>query len=285
MEKIKIAAVATENWVGEQKRSLENMEAWVQSAVDQDSELILFPELNISGYIHHRIAWQNSEPVPGPSTEKMVELASKYNTLICAGVLENSSDLVFNTQVLVGPQGFIGKQRKIHMPADEYPYWRGGSDLRVFDIGKAKVGIAICYDSLFSELTRSLFFLGAEILLMPFAYWTPIHRSVFPEQDITGINYRSTCYDNGFFGVVCNNAGERPESELEPEGRKFPGWAGVFSPSGEVLGFTRDEGIGEAMSVVELDPDLIEDRRSNPWFQPRCLRPNVYLDINEQMRK
>ena len=132
-------------------------------------------------------------------------------------------------------------------------------------------------DSLFSELTRSLFLLGAEILLMPFAYWEPVHRSKYPEEEITGRKYRTTCYKNGFFGIVANNTGERSATEQEPEGRKFLGWAGVFDPNGDALDFTRQEGIGEAMSMVELYPKLIQERRSNPWFQLRCLRPEVYL--------
>lgn len=283
MKTLKVAAVATFNWVGEQERSLQNMDKWLKRAAEHGVDLVLFPELNVSGYIHHQSVWDYAEPIPGPSTQKIVEMAGIYQTIICAGILENSADVIYDTQVLVNADGLIGKQRKIHIPAGEYPFWRGGYDIKVFHLEKARVGIAICYDSLFSELTRSLFLLGAEVLLMPFAYWEPVHRSKFPEEEITGLKYRTTCYDNGFFGVVANNAGERPATEKEPEGRKFPGWAGVISPEGKILDFTRQEGIGEAISVVELDPELIQEHRSNPWFQPRCLRPEVYLDIQRQL--
>jgi predicted amidohydrolase len=284
MEKLTVAAVSTFNWIGQQERSLKNMEAWLERAREHHPDLVVFPELNISGYTHNRVAWKNAEPIPGPSTKKAIELAGKFQTTLCCGLLENSKDIVYNTQILVNGDGLIGKQRKIHIPADENPFWRQGSEIKTFDIGKARIGLAICFDSLFSELTRSLFFLGAEVLVMPFAYWSPVHRSRFPEEDITGINYRTTCYDNGFFGVLVNNAGERDPSDLEPNGFKFPGWAGVISPGGDVLDFTRGEGIGEAMSVVELDPELLADRRCNPWFQPRYLRPEVYIDIDGCLR-
>ena len=107
----------------------------------------------------------------------------------------------------------IGKQRKIHMPGKEYLYWRGGFDVAVFDVGKARVGITICYDALFAELARTLYFKGAEILIMPFAYNTKVPRSRFPEEHITALCYRTHCYENGFYGIACNNAGSRKKSQ------------------------------------------------------------------------
>ena len=164
------------------------------------------------------------------------------------------------------------------MPGREYLYWRGGFEIDTFSIGKATVGITICYDSLFSELARTLYFKGAEVLIMPFAYKT-VPRSRFPEEDITALCYRSTCYSNGCYGIICNNAGTRKKSEWEPEDRKFPGWAGVFGPHGEVVAFTREKGNGEAMAVAVLEPDRLAKRRRNPYFIPRALRPELYTQI------
>ena len=150
----------------------------------------------------------------------------------------------------------------------------------MFDVGKIKVGITICYDSLFSELARSLYFKGAEVLIMPFAYGTG-PRARFPEEDITGLCYRTTCFLNGCYGIVCNNAGTRERNKWEPTGRKFPGWAGVLDPQGAVAAFTRGRGNGEAMSVAVLEPEKLAQRRRCTYFLPRCLRPEVYSQINE----
>jgi predicted amidohydrolase len=179
VNKITVAAVSTKNWIGEQDRAIRNMAKWARRASEFDPDLIVFPELGVSGYVHHTVSWDLAEPVPGPSTDRLIRLADEIGTVLCFGVLERDADVVYNTQVLVNGQGIIGKQRKIHMPHVEYLYWRGGFEARSFDIGKAKVGILICYDALFSELARTLYFAGSEVLIMPFAYNPTIPRARF----------------------------------------------------------------------------------------------------------
>lgn len=280
MEEIKVASVSTRNWIGEPEKSLRNMARWARKAAEQDAELVVFPELGVNGYVHHEVVWDLAEPIPGPSTDQFIAIADDLGIVICYGILERDADITYNTQALVNGDGLLGKQRKIHMPGQEYLYWRSGFEIEVFDIGKAKVGITICYDSLFSELARSLYFKGAEVLIMPFAYGTG-PRSRFPEEDITGLCYRTTCFLNGCYGIVCNNAGTRKQNKWEPKGNKFPGWAGVFGPQGDVVSFTRDKGNGEAMSVAVLNSEKLAQRRRNTYFIPRCLRPEIYVQVND----
>lgn len=283
MQELKVAAISTRNWIGQPDKALRNMERWARKAAEEDAELVVFPELGVNGYVHHEIVWDLAEPVPGPSTDRLIGLAGDLGIVICYGILENDADVTYNTQVLVNGDGIVGKQRKVHMPGPEYLYWRSGYEVDVFDIGKARVGIMICYDSLFSELARTLYFKGAEVLIMPFAYGTG-PRSRFPEEDITGLCYRTTCFSNGCYGVVCNNAGTRKPNQWEPKGRSFPGWAGVFDPRGAVDSFTRGRGNGEAMSVSVLDPDKLARARRSTYFIPRCLRPEAYTQIDESDR-
>jgi predicted amidohydrolase len=275
MHEIRVAAVSTRNWIGEPKKSLAGMARWARRVSEKGAELVVFPELGVNGYVHHEGVWDLAEPVPGPSTENLVRLAGDLGLTICYGILERDADIVFNTQVLVNGDGVIGKQRKIHMPGPEYLYWRGGSEVCVFDLGKIRVGIMICYDSLFSELARTLYLKGAEVLIMPFAYNTG-PRSRFPEDEITGLCYRTTCYLNGCYGIVCNNAGSRRKSRWEAKGTRFPGWAGILGPQGDVVAFTREPGNGESMSVTDLDPEKLKERRRSTYFIPRCLRPELY---------
>jgi predicted amidohydrolase len=281
MDKLKVAAVSTKNFIGEPERSIRNMSKWARKAAAKEVDLIVFPELGVNGYIQHNISWDLAECIPGPSTDKLISLSKEVNAVICFGILERDADIVYNTQVLVSDNGIIGKQRKIHMPPDEYSYWRSGFQIETFDIGKAKVGITICYDSLFSELARSLYFKGAEILIMPFAYNTSIPSSRFPEEDINALYHRSTCYSNGVYGILCNNAGNRKKNKWEPNGNQFPGWAGVFGPNGKIVSFTRQKGNGEAMSIATLEPKILENRRNNAWFVPRRLKPEIYFGIQD----
>ncbi len=278
LEKLKVAAISTRNWIGQPDKSIRNMARWARKAVKEGAEFLVYPELGVNGYFHSTRCWDVAEPVPGPSTDKLTELARQLGVILCFGVLEREADVVYNTQVVVNGDGILGAQRKIHMPGTEYLYWRGGFEIKVIDIGKAKIGITICYDSLFSEMARTLFFKGAEVFVMPFAYNTG-PRETFPEVDPTGLTYRVHCYINGAYGIVVNNAGIRRKTKQEGSKAKFPGWAGVFDPHGKVAAFTREPGRGEAMAVAELDPEKIAERRRNSYFVPRCLRPELYTTI------
>jgi N-carbamoylputrescine amidase len=279
MEKIKVAAISTRNWIGQPERSIKNMTRWARKAVSEGAEFLVYPELGVNGYFHSTHCWDVAETVPGPSVEALAGVADDLGVVLCFGILERDADVVYNTQVVVNGDGMLGAQRKIHMPGTEYLYWRGGFKIDAIDIGKAKIGITICYDSLFSEMARTLFFKGAEILVMPFAYNTG-PRATFPEEDSTGLTYRVHCYINGCYGIVVNNAGLRRKTKEEGSKAKFPGWAGVFDPSGKVAAFTRDPGRGEAMVVSELDPEKIAQRRRSSYFVPRCLRPELYASID-----
>ncbi|GAH36325.1 unnamed protein product [marine sediment metagenome] len=278
MRKLRVAAVSTRNWVGEADRSIKNMARWARKAAGEGAELICFPELGVNGYLWSDYVWDIAETVPGPSTDKLVELAGEVGAVLCFGIAEREADIVYNTQVLVRGDGIIGRQRKIHMPGREYLYWRSGFAIDTFDIGKARLGITICYDSLFSEMCRTLFFKGAEVLIMPFAYATG-PRSKFPERDISALTYRVHCNSNGCYGIVVNNAGSRKKSRRDPFDRKFPGWAGVFGPDGSIVAFTRQRGNAQAMVLADLDPKAIAKRRRGTYFVPRCLRPDMYCGI------
>ena len=85
-----------------------------------------------------------------------------------------------------------------------------------------------------------------------------------------------TSWSNGIYAVVCNSAEGRDPNQWEPEGRTFPGWAGVISPWGRVIAFTDREGNDENAVVEELGPEELNDRRNHPNFLAKELRPELY---------
>ncbi len=281
MQDMRVAAVSTRNRIGQPVRAISDMTRWGEKARERGAEFILFPELNVSGYFHSTEALRFSEPIPGPSTEALVDLAARLDAILCFGILENEADIAYNTQVVVNGGGILGKQRKIHMPGVEYLYWRGGFSIEPIDVGKARIGIAICFDSLFMEQARTLFLKGAEILVMPFAYDTKGPRKNAPERDVSVMSYRVNCHSNGFFGIVANNAGSRRKTQQEGSKIRFPGWAGVFDPNGEVMAWTKGPGNGEAMVVADLKAERLYNRRRSSYFTPRSLRPSCYAAITD----
>ena len=281
METLIAASISTRNLIGAPDTAIQDMDKWLGRAAQQSAELALFPELNLSGYIPAPVASEIAETVPGPSTEKVIRLAERYDMIIAFGLIERDEDRAHCTHVLVNKDGIIGKQRKIHVPAHEQPFWSAGNSIEVFDIGKAKVGITICRDSFFDEMTRTLYFKGAEILLMPFGYYN-VPRSQYLAGTIHGMSLIKSAWTSGFYELVCNSAGDRPASPFESHARKFPGWAGIIDPWGEILKFVDEDGNDEAMVVQKLDPAQLLDRRSHPNFLARELRPELYCFADDR---
>ena len=169
MRDIRVAAVSMNGRLGEPEAVLDEIADWTTKAVEQGAELVVFPELVVHGHCTPN-TYELAEAVPdGPSTQRLCEIARRNKVVVCVGLSEKEDDLVFNTQIVAGPDGYIGKQRKIHLSRDEVLFYKGGREMPAFDIGKCKIGIQICYDKLFPEISRVLCLHGAEVLLMPHA--------------------------------------------------------------------------------------------------------------------
>lgn len=112
---------------------------------------------------------ESAESIPGPSTEYFGQLAQQHNLYIVVPIVERDKHLVYNTAVLMGPDGQIGgKYRKVCLPRNEIE--RGvapGHDYPVFETRFGKVGMMICYDGFFPEVARELTNRGAEVIAWP----------------------------------------------------------------------------------------------------------------------
>jgi len=155
--------------------SCRQFEPLIADAARQQADLVVLPEtLTATG---NRLTYaQAAEPIPGPSTKYFGGLAHKYGLHLVAGFVERDRHLIFNTGVLIGPDGeLIGKYRKVAlprteieagiMPGDEYP---------VFDTKLGRISIMICYDGFFPEPARQLSLRGAEIIAFPVAGCNPL---------------------------------------------------------------------------------------------------------------
>lgn len=291
MQTMQVAAVSLDGRLGQPAAILEEISRWTGQAVERGAELVLFPELAVHGHCTPQ-TWELAESVPnGPSTRRLCEIAARYRTVLSVGLSEKEKDIVFNTQVLVGPQGYIGKQRKIHLSRDEVLFYKGGRDLPVFDIGPCKVGMVICYDNTFPELARILALRGAEVLLMPHAArlktWDESPASERAARAYASHYYRTMipcrARENACFAVVADQAGRAGyvdryprESPAQPH---HPGGAFIFDPQGEVVAATQDERIVEEMIVGQLNVEVFNTVRSDPNFPLRTRRPELFGEL------
>lgn len=110
-----------------------------------------------------------AEPIPGRSTAYFGELAQRHNLYIVAGLVEREGRLIYNTAVLISPEGEVaGKYRKVCLPRTEIQGGVApGSDYPVFDTRFGKLGMMICYDGFFPEVALELTRRGAEVIAWP----------------------------------------------------------------------------------------------------------------------
>lgn len=132
------------------------------------ADLILFSEaITVVGTDKEGV--EVAEPVPGPTTVTLGELARRKNAWVAAGVYERDGAAIYNTAVLLDRQGRLaGKYRKVYLPREEYEGgFTPGIDYPVFETDFGKVGMMICYDVFFADPARALALRGAELILMP----------------------------------------------------------------------------------------------------------------------
>ncbi len=289
MDSFKIALVQHGSPVGRTKENLQATISWTQKAKKAGAALVCFPELNITGHAGHAAMVDCAEPVPdGPSVAALVDAARKLDIHICAGIAEDDRGIHYNTQFIVGPDGYLGKQRKVHLSIDEYFYFRGGTRLPVFDLPVARVGIIICYDNCLPECARCLAVEGAELLLCPhaarFGTWPRTsagrRKAVARRKKEWALIHSCRAYDNGCYVALCDTV-ERSAVGLRGVEANHAGGCMVFDPNGELAAESRSKDIRDEMLVAALDGGKVAKRRARPCFNLQTRRPEVFAALTE----
>jgi predicted amidohydrolase len=290
MQTTRVAAVSMNGGLGEPDKVLRAIDGWCERAAGEKADLVLFPELVVHGHCTPN-TWELAEPVPdGPSVQRLVQIARRYRLVLAAGLSEKERDIVYNTQVVVGPDGYIGKQRKLHMSRDESFLYKGGRDINVLDVGPCKVGIVICYDNQFPEIARVLALRGADVILMPhagrFKLWDDTAESEAATRRYTHgflSKYALRARENACFAVLTDQVGRAGyvsawprDSENQPH---HAGGAFIWGPDGEQLAATQEERIREEMIVATLDVGLLARERSLANYMLRTRRPELFGEL------
>jgi predicted amidohydrolase len=284
MQDLTIAAIQMNAPLGQSEANLAAHVRLARKAAAAGAELICFPELSITGHWCAGDVWSASEPAPdGPSTQALLALARELGAMISFGLAERDRGIAYNTQVVVGPEGFIGKQRKLHMSSDEYFHFRAGSTIEILDLPNCRLGIGVCYDNLFPEVARIAALKGAEVYLMPHAArcgpWprtaTAQGRAIMQIKAAWKKAYAARAYDNGMFVIVNNQAGHAGD---EPDTNHAGGML-VFDPDGDVIAESQSRRLAEEMVVCRLEADAYDLRRRSACFNLQTRRPEIYGEL------
>lgn len=258
--------------VGDRDFNIKKIERYVKQAKAKRADLIVFPELALTGYTCRDLVYEMAESIPGPSVHQLEGIARNEKMHIVLGMLERSSKTkaaLYNTAVLIGPEGLIGKYQKMHLPThsvfEEKRYFRSGYSTPVFDTSVGRLGLAICYDVFFPEITRLLRLKGAQLVICISA--SPSVRRGFFE-----VLTKARALENTVFLAYVNLVG------IE-DGLQFWGGSRMIGPSGRILAQAKyDE---EDMVVTNID---YSDMDRIGVFVPmlRDLRPELYDSLKEQ---
>jgi predicted amidohydrolase len=271
-DKIKLALAQISSKRENKKENLKTIEELTFRAKEQAADLVIFPELCLTGYVVRDQLYELAEPIPGPATKKVEELAKKTGMHIIFGMPEVSGKTratMFNTAVFVGPKGLIGKYRKMYLPThsvfEEKRYFRPGYQTAAFSTSLGNIGLCICYDLFFPEVTRLTRLKGAQLIVCISA--SPSVRRSFFE-----ILTSARALENTVYLAYVNLVGVE-------DGLQFWGGSRLVSPSGDALAKAKyDE---EDFVICEVD---FRDIRPAETFIPtlRDLRPELFDALKKE---
>lgn len=302
---LKVATAQYEHLAGDKSANLDKMRAFVETAQQNNVELLAFPECSVTGYWYLRKLDRNqlmklAEPaLDGPSAEILKQWSQECNMTIGAGLIEISEDgRLYNTYIVAMPDGTIKRHRKLHAFINEEIDC--GNEYTVFDSPNGwRIGVLICYDNNLIENVRMNALLGAEILLAP--HQTGGTRSRSPhamgvidasiwlnrkndpqaiEAEIRGPKGRewlmrwlpARAHDNGLFILFSNGVGI-DDDEVRT------GNAMVLDPYGRIIAETWKA--DDDLVIAELDKSLQPMSTGRRWLHAR--RPELYKLIATQI--
>jgi 5-aminopentanamidase len=263
---MRVAAAQLETRLMDPSANLEKMQSFLERAAAQQVELVAFPECAVSGYcLTAEEAERFAEPIPGPSTQALVQACKRLGLYAVVGLLEqHPHGLLFNSAALLGPAGVHAVYRKTHLPCLGVDrFLASGDDLPgPFPLPNARLGLLICYDLRLPEPVRVLALAGAQLVVVSTAW--PSTARLYSEHLA-----RTRAAENGVFLLAANHVGEE-------RGTRYLGNSLILDPDGGVLAQAGEQ--EETLLVAEIDParadrkqrvfipgeyelDLIADRR------------------------
>lgn len=245
---MKVAVVQMKPELNQTESNFEKIAHFCSRSSDEAAELVLFPECALSGYILTREeATDLAEPIPGPTSDKLVDLCKEHRLHLMVGTLELEGGRLYNTSILASPEGYLGKYRKAHLPflgVDRFVE-PGESLGELFVTRAGKLGALICFDLRFPEAARVLALNGAQILLAPSAW----HHSsaLYPELLVP-----TRSVENRVFIMAADQTGSA-------RGVRFLGRSLITAPDGEVLAETGAS--DETLLFADIDVSLAEEKK------------------------
>jgi predicted amidohydrolase len=237
------------------------------------SDLYVLPELFSTGYLFgsRKELSDLAEPVPsGPTTRGLIQFCRSERCAIVAGVAEKEGKKFYNSAILVGPRGLIGKYRKTHLFNQEKLWFHpGNTGFQVWRYKNARIGLMICFDWIYPEAARALALKGADIICHPSNLVLPYCQAAMKTRSI----------ENRVFTITANRVGKEIRGKVE---LTFSGMSQITDPLGGVL--ARAPEATERIVAVKIRPEQARNKKATPGNQIfRDRRPVYYKDLTKRV--
>ncbi|NQT85599.1 nitrilase [bacterium] len=302
MRDIRIATVQFEAQDADKDANLARMEELAAQAVARGAEIVSFHECCISGYtflqdLPREAVTALAEGVPdGPSCRALESMSRSFGVPLMAGLIERDGGELFNTYMVVAPDGFVTKFRKLHAFISPHVSW--GSDFCVFDLCGVRCGILICYDNNLVENPRINALMGAEVIFAPHVTCglpSPmpgrglIDRELWENRERDPVRLRrefegpkgrewlmrwlpTRAYENGMYYVFSNAVGVDADTVKT-------GNAMIIDPFGEIL--AEAHALGDDVVVALCTADKLALASGQRYLKAR--RPDLYGKLTEPL--
>lgn len=255
--KIKVAAVQMNCVLGDVDKNLSLAERLLEDAVMQGAKWVVFPELFNTGYWVPKQDVELAEDIPaGRTTSWMIEQAKRHHILVSGCIMAKTDiqGIITDTAITVSEDGVLGTYDKVHLWDNEELRFQNGSKVPApIHHGDLHIGMQICYEIGFPELSRILTLQGANVIIYPSAFG----RARYYVWDIQS---KARALENGVYVIAANRAG------IDDNTVFLGGHSRIVAPNGDVL---CEAGLDEDIALVaEMDLDkCLEVRRAVPYLR------------------
>lgn len=272
----RVACIQTRPELAQVERNLARQAQLCAEAGAAGADLIVLPECSTTGWAFESRdqAMSVAEPVPdGRACTQWAELCRDAGIHLVAGVVEAVGDHLYNTAVLIGPEGHIGSYRKAHTWALEKTFYEPGDlGVPVYDTAIGRIGMHICYDCWFPESFRLMAAQGADLICAP-SNWVPVPT----QRDDLPAMANLLCMTNAHTNLVFVAAASRVGADGD---QPFIGRSIIVDHAGWPLAGPAS---GTDEEIIYADMDLVgsrAERHGNPFNQPlRDRRLDVYAEM------
>ncbi|MBN2359028.1 MAG: hypothetical protein JXR83_06215, partial [Deltaproteobacteria bacterium] len=231
-----------------------NRRAAVEALERAVADLIVLPELCFTGYLfrdRRELRDLAEDPADSATVRELIGLCRRRRLHLVAGFAERDRRRLFNSALLIGPRGVVGRYRKLHLFMREKQLFDPGDrPPPVFSVRGARVGLMICFDWALPEVARSLALAGADVIC-------------HPSNLVLGHCQRAMLtrsLENGVYAITANRCG----SDRRPHGSvRFTGRSQIAGPRGELI--HRAPAQRRELYLVDVDLRRARDKALTPF--------------------